>query len=343
MDSRSYLGALHCPIPSGEHPRRAEAAAGALRFAERHGLAGGARLARLAKADCARLSAAAHRDGYTPEALQLATDFICWLSLHDDLWVDGAAAELAEAAALDAAHRRLLEVARGRPPAPQEPGLAHALFDIRRRLLAFGGDLCSFLGALQRYLTAKSWEVRNHRGAVTPRLGAYRLLRRHGGGVAPCLELAVLVRPIALGPSLRDHACVLALADLANNLLCWTNDIASLSKELAEGTTSNLVRVLREERGGSYEDALRRAVALWNEEMAAYLDLGERLRALPLPEAERRAAEAYRELLDAWIRGNLDYDLGAGRFQPAPSAATPARGERPPAAPPLLGLPLANP
>jgi hypothetical protein len=313
-DFRAYLPALSCPIPSGFHAGYEEVGASTLRWAERFNLARGSRLESLSRTDCARLGAAVHHDGYAHEALQLATDFITWLYMHDDLWVDGV---LRQPAALDLDHRRLLEVLRGRPLTSYDHELAHALGDIRARLLEYSHQLEPFIASFEQYITAKSWESRNHIEHVTPPVRLYTMMRSYGGGVVACYELAVIVRPMRLSPYLRNHAYVQGLTTMSNNLVCWANDIASLAKEIEEGITTNLVMALQSELRCPWPRALERAVEMWNAEMRSYLDLARRLDALPLSAGERREIDKYVGLLGAWVRGNLDYDQVVRRFDVA--------------------------
>ncbi len=313
-DFRTYLPALACPIASGFHPGYEQVAARTLAWAQSFALAGGARLSMLARTDCARLGAAVHHDQYDLDALQLATDFMTWLYMHDDLWVDGAQRN---PAALDLDHRRLLEVLRGRPLGAYDHALAHALADVHARLSAYGADLAPFIANFEYYITAKSWESRNHTEHVTPPVRLYTMMRSFGGGVGACFELAVIVRPMRLSPYLRNHAYLQGLTAMSNNLVCWANDIASLAKEIDEGITTNLVMAIQAELRCPWPRALERAVEMWNAEMRSYVDLQRRLEALPLSVGERRESDKYVGLLSAWVRGNLDYDHVVRRFDPS--------------------------
>jgi 5-epi-alpha-selinene synthase len=126
--------------------------------------------------------------------------------------------------------------------------------------------------------------------------------------------VGALVRPIHLTRHLRNHAYVQTLSHLANQLVCWANDMASLGKEIAEGTTTNLVMALRHEHSLSWSEAMERAVQMWNNAMRAFVQLAGQLGDLPLSDFDRAQLEKYLVLLASWVRGNLDYDQVVRRF-----------------------------
>jgi hypothetical protein len=291
------------------------------------GLAGDERLRkRLERTDCARLGAAVYHDDYGYEALRLATDFMTWLYMHDDLWVDGVQRDPDE---LDADHARVLAVLRGAELAGGDHPLVVALDDVRQRLQRYAPSpelLEPFADSVEQYLSAKFWESRNHLAKLTPDLRLYVQMRSHGGGVVACFEMGVLVRPIRLTRHLRNHAHVQAMSHLANHLVCWANDIASLGKELEEGTTTNLVMALHEQYGLDWPAAMERAAAMWNDAMGAFARLAEQLGDIPFSDEERDQLEKYLILLASWVRGNLDYDLVVQRFD-AGEAITPPASE----------------
>src|SRR5262245_60304507 len=132
MDERPHklwLNQLICPIESGFHSDYEAVASETRAWAERLGIVPDAIARRcLERSDVARLAAAVYYDSYSRRALQLATDFIAWLCLHDDLWVDGVRRDPRE---LDRDHDRLLAILAGAPPAADDPPLARAFGDLR--------------------------------------------------------------------------------------------------------------------------------------------------------------------------------------------------------------------
>ena len=107
-----------------------------------------------------------------------------------------------------------------------------------------------------------------------------------------------------------DNVLVGQLEVMANNYICWVNDIYGVDKEIAEDTTSNIVIVLAHEHGLDWAAALGRAIEMCNAELQAFLEL-ERLAA---------SCRAYVEALESWMRGNLDWYAETKRY---------AAGQRP--------------
>lgn len=60
---------------------------------------------------------------------------------------------------------------------------------------------------------------------------------------------------------------------MANNYISWVNDIYGVDKERVEGTTANLVLVLRHEQALSWDDAIERAIEQCNAELRAFRSL----------------------------------------------------------------------
>ena len=301
-----YIPRLHCPTPSSFHPAYRRVATQTIEWAESQGLFVDERLRRrLARTDCARLGAAVYHDGYTSASLQLATDYMTWLNLHDDLWIDGAGRDPDE---LDADHGRMLRILRGAAPSAEDHPLVCGLADIRARLLEFGPDLGEFDRRVEQFFTAKSWEFRIHATVQAPDVRTYIQFLSFGFAVFSCFKIGILVRPIRMTTRIRRHAYVELLSTLANNLVCWSNDVISLEREIEEGCTTNLVASLRQEHTLSWLDALERAVDMWNSEMTVFTRIAEQLLSLPgFTSTERGALRDYVGLLNAWVRGNLDH------------------------------------
>jgi hypothetical protein len=308
-----WLKQLQCPIEPGFHPDYELVAAETLAWAERLALLPdpAARI-RLERADVARLGAAVYYDGYARSALQLATDFMTWLYVHDDLWVDVVQRDPEE---LDRDHDRLLEIIGGSHPRIGDHPLAFALHDLRVRLGGRTDQLSWFDDTVAQYISTKPWEVRNQLEGIVPDVRTYVQMRAYGGAVEPCFELGLLVRPIGLTRRLRNHAYLRTLALMAINLVCWANDIASLEKERGEGCTANLVIALRHELALDWSHATARAVKYWNDEMRSFDRLRAEVSSLTsFTREERVAVDTYVGLLSAWVRGNLDYDRVVSRF-----------------------------
>ena len=93
-----------------------------------------------------------------------------------------------------------------------------------------------------------------------PRWRSTSQLRRHIGGVHPCLTLTDLASARPLGPTQRANPALVALDLLAVDLVCWCNDLFSYGKESqADPDAHNLVTVLAQDGDADEAAALRAA------------------------------------------------------------------------------------
>lgn len=104
------------------------------------------------------------------------------------------------------------------------------------------------------------------------------------------------------------RSAVLAFADV----LAWHNDIYGLEKDIADGQTCNIVRVLARDRGISLAEATDLALALAKERQAAFLSHERRLPASARALAQDMRAYAYANVV--WVRETRRYDLDIPRI-----------------------------
>lgn len=263
------------------------------------------RLRKLQAAKFARL--AARGLPRAPQAeLRLVCDWITWLFFYDDALCDdvtggGSADPLAR---LQEAQARMLAVLRGAAPRTCDEPLVHMLAELTARTAAWGvGEFFErFCGDVERYFQSNVWELRNLVRGVIPPLALYLKMRPLTGAACVVFDLIELSRRTPLAAS-RQHALVQQLELLANNAICWANDVRSLDKELAEHNPHNLVLALRSEFGLSTDEALARAAAMQAAEEDAFDALVE-----ALPDFAGLATPEVRGYVDdvrSFIRGNL--------------------------------------
>jgi hypothetical protein len=202
-----------------------------LRFSP--GIAGDAdKLRRLRMSRFSRLAAFTYpRVGQ--EELALVCNWITWLFFHDDCWCDDSDVGEAELARF---HQHMLGVLRGEAPRHADSSLLHMLADLRRRMLVWADDewMARFTGDVDRYLQSNRWEAHNRRHAVTPPLAAYVKMRRFTGAMDTVFDCIELVEHLHLSKAVREHTTVSRLRLMANNCVCWANDLFSVDKELLE-------------------------------------------------------------------------------------------------------------
>ncbi len=114
------------------------------------------------------------------------------------------------------------------------------------------------------------------------------------------------------------------LTEASSNVVCWSNDVLSLEKELAHGDVHNLIIVLREATGIPLEEAAKRVVEMHNAEVRDFIALAPDLPSFG--DTLDANLSRYISILQARMRGNLDWSLESGRYErasgPLPSAVS---------------------
>lgn len=314
---RSFaISALREPsFTAGRHKSTDRVASESVEWARALGLVNsGHQVHRLQLADAAGLAGRACPEG-PAQGLRLLADLISWLFVMDDVCdEDGLGADPGRLAPVIAALLDVLDRC-GDPLAPLPPNagpLGAALHDLCRRTRAEGRApmLLRFVSQVRQYLLALLWEAANRERRRVPGLTEYVQLRRHIGGVHPCLTLTDLASEQPPGPTRRAEPALAALDLLAVDLVCWCNDLFSYGKESrADPDAHNLVTVIAQEGGLAEADALWAAADRFNRGLAAYLAAEERLLASGV-EALRSPLAARRN----WVQATYDWSLVAARY-----------------------------
>ncbi|MFO7567232.1 MAG: hypothetical protein R6X02_31595 [Enhygromyxa sp.] len=237
------------------------------------------------------------------EELELISDWITFLFFYDDMCDTQAAAERDYLEQLVAAENRLIAIGYGAAPAPEDTPLDRALANIRERAAAIASQAwLERLGShFEEYIEGCRWERIIRVQGQVPSLATYSKLRLLISAVFPCFDFAGMC--IDGGRTdFADNVLVQQLEVMANNYICWVNDIYGVDKEIGENTTSNLVIVLAHQFGLGWDQALDRAIEMCNTELEAFLALEQQLDQL----ADTDCRE-YVAALEAWMRGNLDW------------------------------------
>jgi len=101
-----------------------------------------------------------------------------------------------------------------------------------------------------------------------------------------------------------------ALRTAANDVICWTNDVASVDKEAAHGELNNLVAVLRQESEAGWEEAEVLATRMVSARTREFDQIQrELLNVDPSPETAMFVAG-----LKHWIAGSLAWHLTSPRY-----------------------------
>jgi 5-epi-alpha-selinene synthase len=311
------LGAIHCPFPLQLNPHAEAAERASLTWLSRLGLfSGEAHRAAVSRAHLTTLVA-----GFYPtaslEALSLASDYVCWAFALDDI---GDETEIGERPArLMALFEEFERVLAGESPAAESPPLVRGLHDVLLRVAAFANDAQrgEFVAGNRAYFGGMLWEANNRAHGWVPDETAYATFRPAAGAVPSFFALIEPLDRIALAPHVRDHEAVQALAKLAGEIICFTNDVLSYEKERAHGDFHNLVIVYEQHRKLLPGAAALQAIATINSATREFVKCAN---ALPsFGAAQDAELERYAAVLRAVIRVTLSWTYDSTRY----------RGQRP--------------
>ncbi|KOY55245.1 terpene synthase family protein [Streptomyces sp. XY332] len=259
-------------------------------------------------------------------ALQLLTDWITWAVVFEDQ-IDEATAGLRPdllAPVLDE-FRAILRHDPGMP-APSNPAVA-ALTDLWQRTAPDSGPQWR-----QRFYDHISDQFRAelrasiHRATQTPM------------DIATCIELREKTGWVTFTHDLQHHIHRVWVPDTvycstpyqtllwsAADVLMWTNDLFSYTRESAFGELNNLAIVLQTQQGLAPQQAVDHVHTMIDDRIEDFLKAGRELpdlvRTLHLPPDAALAAEHGITHLRTLVRGSYDWHLSCERYHHGPDIA----------------------
>jgi 5-epi-alpha-selinene synthase len=163
------------------------------------------------------------------------------------------------------------------------------------------------------YFASLQQEFANRLHQQIPSMQAYIMNRRLTAASTVCLDLIELVHHIEIPVEVYESHPFQAILNSTYDIVHWTNDVYSLSKELAYGEVNNLVVVVQHQERCSLQDALNRVCAMINRETQHFQELVQCLPPYPLEVG--RAIRAYLVDVGHYIRTALDYERTGSRYQ----------------------------
>jgi hypothetical protein len=297
------------PWPSAVHPDADRVEAGARAFAERFGLVptSGYR-ARLARAQYGRFAARCYPRA-DRELVQILADYAIWYFPADDMFVDRVHTLSSRTLPNLTAMIDVLDHHRvGTPPVWGE----HAWLDICTRLRRRLSDehFQRFANGMRMWAATAGLQILNHLQDKPVDLPRYETIRRHTSGMNPCLDVADAAALGPVTPAEFHQPAVQKLRMHANNVVCWSNDVQSVSVEMAQpGQYVNMV-TLYVAQGLTLQEAVDLVAGRVNAEIAAFQLLACAV--------EATASPRLRGFIDGmrhWMHGYQDwYDHDTRRY-----------------------------
>lgn len=247
------------------------------------------------------------------DELRLIADFYAWMFLQDDLRDESDLGRNPDS--LSETDRRSLDVLEGDEPADSDGPVIRAVHDLRERFATLAPGpmwMRRFTRTIRNYLEATIWEASNRARGVVPDPESYLRMRPLTGGLDIDEELIGLSENARLPRRVLNERSVRRLTEISFNVVCWSNDVLSLEKELAHGDVHNLVVVLQRATDLSLEDAVERVIEMHNAEVRDFIALAPELPSFG--ESADGNLCRYLSILRARMRGNLDWSLQSGRY-----------------------------
>ncbi|WP_086788719.1 terpene synthase family protein, partial [Crossiella equi] len=162
----------------------------------------------------------------------------------------------------------------------------------------------------EEYCRSYAEPLAKARTGQAPHLQDYVDLRRRSGAVETCVDLIERQPQAYLHPVLATAPAVTALRLAANDVICWTNDVLSVGKEVSHGELNNLVAVLQGGSGMNWPAAVSSAAAMTSARTKEFDELAEAL----MTEHPEPAVRAFVDGIKVWISGSLVWHLDSPRY-----------------------------
>lgn len=240
----------------------------------------------------------------------LVTDWFSWLFLFDDQCDEGRIGR--DPVLLHAATNDIKNVFDGSSRPLANP-LARAMADLYDRLLPLATSpwLERFCRHVREYLDGCVWEAANRATSLVPTPEEYPAARRAAGAIIPAFDLIEFSTRTYLVDAIYDLTTYQEALHAAADVVCWTDDLATVAKEYARGDVHNLVIVLAHHRKISWTDAVREAGRLLTERINDFLHAERTL----LTTAPITPLVANLVGLRQWMRGHLDWGIETARYR----------------------------
>jgi len=296
---------------------------------------------RVAAIGCGELAARTVEPGTPITLAQVSADNLLWLFVFDDTYCDEGPSGR-DPAAMSLLVARLIRLAETGQAPPQPSPHENALLDLRLRITrsATPCQLVRWIDALRSYLTYQVWEASHRAQGSVPSTDEYLSARIANGSMPVCCALLDVTCGFEVPAERISDPWVRALTEMCCALVGFDNDILSHWKEtLRCGDGINLIDVLATEHNLPPHAVLPDAIALRDCILHRYLQLRTNTAGRLSPSGQR-----YLNLLDHWIRGNLDWALTSGRYlnpdNPTrlPDTVTDTTSSQPDGPPPYPGI-----
>ncbi|MFI5987523.1 hypothetical protein ACIBEA_42495 [Streptomyces sp. NPDC051555] len=229
--------------------------------------------------------------------LVLLTNMMGWFWIFDDQFDDGPTGlDVPKAKAIASG---IIPILYGAPAPAGAPAPFQGLADVVARFATrLGADSMRRLGrGISQFMLAYIWETENRAAQRFPSLREYIHMRVHSGCVVPVYDVVELAEQVTLPYRFRESVWTNDFLFDAANIINWQNDVVSLVKESNQHSVNNLVHILRNQNGGTLQEAVdtahTMATGLTDNIFRAQRELPEMMDIFRLDHSERDSVQRW--------------------------------------------------
>lgn len=237
------------------------------------------------------------------------TRALLWGIAQDDYYAPFPTDELSKV------NYRMMEVARGAIPDPEENPIIHQFSILMRELEAIATEdwVERYIYDVSQYLEGIEIDssISYRKNINYPSINEYIPIRRKNVAMATVNDKIELVTGI-LPNYIVVHPFIQQARILGGDLFAWSNDLISLEKEMRDDEGLNLVLVIQNERKCSMEAAFDEAVQMYNSRVEEFVALYNNI---PDFGVYTPVVKKFLEGQGLWISGYLNWFEDTKRYK----------------------------
>lgn len=167
---------------------------------------------------------------------------------------------------------------------------------------------CQFTLSMKATFEAAVWEAENAKKKRYPNVDQYMQMRPFFAGANLGTDMVEPACKISLPTFVLQNEHFQKLIELSRRVVCWSNDLFSLSKEISHGDEHNLVMVLKHQYRLSLEEAIGKAADIHNRDISSFIQLKNRFPSFGDPYLDGEILR-YIDHLELMIRGFFDWSI----------------------------------
>ncbi|QJB34898.1 hypothetical protein HF324_27640 [Chitinophaga oryzae] len=165
-----------------------------------------------------------------------------------------------------------------------------------------------FIQNIKDMFAGGSWQLEHILENKKPKLKDYKEFRQYLGAAHLATDSLPFMSDIDLPYTIYSAPDVKLLTEQARNIVCYSNDLFSLAKEVEQsegGAEFNLVSVISNEENCSLQEAILRAVTLHDETVRDFIKTEKRI--YTFDSQTNESLKKYARSLEFFIKGNEDW------------------------------------